>query len=63
MRHITLTGYYAGETVCGAPKNIEGDTYAHVGEWLDKPENLADLCPACREVWDDVSADEEVSSC
>jgi len=63
MRHITLTGYYAGETVCGASKNIEGDTYAHVGEWLDKPENLENICPACREAWDDVSDDEEVSPC
>ena len=54
MRHITLTGYYAGETVCGAPKDIEGDTYAHVGEWLDKPD-LSHVCPQCLEVWDSVT--------
>ena len=56
MRHITLTGYYAGETVCGAPKNIEGDTYAHVGEWLDKPENRVNLCPHCQEIYTNVIA-------
>ena len=59
MRHITLTGYYAGATVCDAAKGIEGDTYAHVGEWLDKPENLTDLCPECRLVWDGVCQDED----
>lgn len=57
MRHITLTGYHAGATVCGAAKGIEGDTYAHVGEWLDKPENLTGLCPECKVVWDDVCND------
>tara|TARA_R110001583_G_scaffold7411_12_gene36762 strand:+ start:1468 stop:1653 length:186 start_codon:yes stop_codon:yes gene_type:complete len=59
MRHITLTGYYAGRTVCGAPKDIEGDdTYAHVGDWLDNPD-LSHVCPDCLEVWDSVAEDEE----
>lgn len=54
MRHITLTGYHAGVTICGAAKDIEGDTYAHAGEWLDNPECLAELCPVCARVWGDV---------
>jgi len=59
MRHITLTGYYAGETVCGAPKNIEGHSYAHVGDWIDNPKCRAELCPKCAEIWDDVEDDED----
>ena len=59
MRHITLTGYYAGETVCGAPKGIEGDTYAHAGEWLDNPKCRVDLCTECAKIWDDIETESE----
>jgi len=52
MRHITLTGYYAGKTVCGAPRN-DNDTYAHIGAWLDNPEATMDLCPECAEIYND----------
>ena len=59
MIHITLTGYYAGNTVCGAPRNIEGDRYAHVGAWLDNP-NVADAaCPECLAVYNDVGGDDD----
>ena len=59
MRHITLTGYYAGETVCGAPKGIKDDTYAHAGEWLDNPKCRVDLCTECAKVWDDIEVESE----
>ena len=57
MKHITLTGYYAGSTVCGAAKDIEGDTYAHAGDWLDNPEIF--VCPKCREVWDSLEDEDD----
>lgn len=57
MRHITLTGYYAGTPICGAARNTDGDRYAHPGEWLDNPAALTDLCPICRKVWDDIGED------
>jgi Zn-finger nucleic acid-binding protein len=66
MFHITLIGHYAGATVCGASllltayvKDIEGDTYAHAGDWLDNPEIL--VCPKCREVWDSLESDRKQS--
>lgn len=59
MRHITLTGYYAGETVCGAPKGVEGDTYAHAGEWIDNPKCRVDLCKECAEIWDSLDDGED----
>jgi hypothetical protein len=50
MIHLTLTGFHAGQTYCGAPRN-EGDTYQHPAynntAWqaqLDNP----NLCLGCK---------------
>tara|TARA_R100000995_G_scaffold63313_1_gene32681 strand:- start:385 stop:564 length:180 start_codon:yes stop_codon:yes gene_type:complete len=59
LKHITLTGYYAGATVCGVAKGIEGHSYAHAGDWLDNPEIF--VCPKCREVWDSLEDEDETT--
>lgn len=51
MRHITITGPYAGQPICGDVRN-ETDSYAHAGRWLDNPEATADLCPRCSAAWE-----------
>lgn len=56
MRHITMTGIDAGQTLCGDPRNTE-DKYHHAGRWLDNPE-ITDVCPVCLSIWNDDATEE-----
>ena len=49
MRHLTHSGYYAGQTICGTPRNAE-DTYQHYGLTYSI-KNLDDLCPKCKQIY------------
>jgi len=44
--HLTLTGYYAGQPICGADTKTENDAHATYAP-LDKPEYRETRCPAC----------------
>lgn len=57
IRHITMTGPRAGQTYCGARREMrQGVVYHHAGSWLDNPEKRAELCPACAAVLADAEA-------
>lgn len=50
MYHLTLTGFHAGQTYCGAPRN-ESDTYAHPAynnAALKAQLDRQDMCPNCK---------------
>lgn len=63
MHHLTLTGFYAGETLCGTPRNNE-DTYTHaVYSPLHKQEFRAKCCKECLKVYlESYEEDEELPS-
>lgn len=64
MIHITLTGFYAGIPYCGCNKEDRrkaGDSfmhmpYTHFREFMER----ADICPKCKQVWDDSANEEEM---
>jgi hypothetical protein len=70
MTHLTLTGYYAGQTLCGARKEFDASTgqlkeqYLHAMyapiERLAANElpNWQPLCPACKKEWDDAALED-----
>ena len=50
MKHLTLTGYYAGQTLCGASRTLTDDYYHAIyapDVILDSPE----MCPICKGLW------------
>jgi hypothetical protein len=50
MRHLTLTGLYAGRTVCGQSKDGAQAVHAvWAPEWMLTD---ADTCAACRHAWE-----------
>jgi hypothetical protein len=57
MRHITLTGIYAGQTVCGCERN-DTDTFSHLGSWVDNPELQKEICPKCLEIYNSLDDEE-----
>lgn len=64
MRHISMTGFYAGRLVCGLPRDqiAAGDTSAHWPYTIpaDKLDQYrADTCPACLAEWDAAAPDDE----
>ena len=50
MRHITLTGIYAGQPVCGCERN-DTDIFSHLGDWVDNPKLQNEICPKCLEIY------------
>jgi len=54
IRHITLTGIYAGETICGFARNIEGHLYHHLGDWVDNSD--LNVCEHCKRILDESSS-------
>lgn len=58
MLHLTLTGYHAGQTLCGAERVLE-NAHAHA-MWapLGNPEYRQKVCPECLKVWEDVTESE-----
>ena len=62
MLHLTMTGYYAGQTYCGAAKGIEGiegHTYEHAAYSKEgEARQRAMMCPACRAIVDEIDADD-----
>ena len=57
MRHLTLSGYYAGKPICGIPKNTE-DIYQHYSLTYTI-EHLDDLCPKCKQIYVDMENEPE----
>lgn len=67
MTHLTLTGYYAGQTLCGAKKEFDEttgklkDQYLHAAyapiDKLKRGEckDFSELCPACLKEWEDAA--------
>jgi hypothetical protein len=49
MLHLTHSGFYAGKTICGTPRNDQ-DTYQHFSLTFKLPQN-ADLCPKCEKIY------------
>lgn len=50
MIHITLTGIYAGTPVCCVDRNeatLNGDSFAHIGGWIDNKDSHKNICPTC----------------
>lgn len=45
--HLTMTGIYAGQTICGALREGRDDGVHMIYAPLDKPEFRATVCPAC----------------
>lgn len=60
--HLTLTGYWAGQPLCGcnrAEEAARGATFQHaIYANLDNP----DLCQKCVEVWFSTDEDDEDAS-
>ena len=59
--HLTLTGYYAGRTLCGIDREdarAKGHTFSHAAYTSDERVDSPACCPRCREVWRDDSEDE-----
>ncbi|MCK5017521.1 MAG: hypothetical protein KAS32_10680 [Candidatus Peribacteraceae bacterium] len=56
--HLTHTGYYAGVTLCGVPRN-NTDRYTHA-IYADRlnPEKFT-ICKKCQAIWDICSVCEE----
>lgn len=60
MTHLTITGMYAGQTLCGA-RHVDNpqDQYLHAMyapiEKLERNEiaNFSPLCKECLKVWND----------
>jgi len=50
--HLTLTGYYAGRTLCGAAKSPNVAHYHAMYAPLTII-NADTTCPNCREIWND----------
>ncbi len=46
VRHLTLTGYYAGRPVCGAPAETKGAGSMHAAYW-NPGEHGRDFCAGC----------------
>ena len=56
--HLTLTGYHAGETLCGNPKNPEKQHY-HAAYAPDFVFTAETTCPVCVQLWNDAAKDDE----
>ena len=59
-QHITFTGYYAGTPVCRVHKpNAQkaGDTFGHLGDWVDNPHIQNSICPDCKAIYLDMRKD------
>jgi hypothetical protein len=54
MLHLTHSGFYAGKTICGAPKN-DTDVYQHYSLTYKLPES-ANLCPKCKAIFEEEEA-------
>lgn len=60
--HLTFTGVYAGEPICGAQRH-EGDQAVHmIYAPLDKPEFRATVCPNCLKAYIDSFEAEEIAA-
>jgi hypothetical protein len=67
MRHLTHTGYYAGLTLCGAPRSVGIADGVHAA--FTAPEVIAarkfpnglELCEACCLAWEELIGDESSS--
>jgi hypothetical protein len=49
-RHLTLTGPYAGQTLCGAPSG-QGDDNVHAAYCREETLSDPNTCAACRAIW------------
>jgi len=58
MRHLTHTGYYAGKTICGTPRN-ESDIYQHY-QYTHTIEHLTDLCTRCKQIYMDMDNNDPI---
>jgi len=56
--HLTLTGYYAGSTLCGNPKNPDKQHYhaAYAPKFVFTDEHT---CPICLQIWNAPDEDEQ----
>jgi hypothetical protein len=53
MQHLTMTGRWAGETYCGAPRAPDGNyCHANPAQLIDATQR-ASICPECLKIWDD----------
>jgi hypothetical protein len=52
VAHITHTGFHAGLTWCGTPRNTT-EGFAHLGLWVDNPQLRDKICPECRALLDE----------
>ena len=58
--HLTYTGYYAGQPLCGVNKPqayYNGDTFYHAMYWHDW--DNPDVCNQCKEIWFATDDDED----
>jgi hypothetical protein len=60
MRHLTLTGYQAGQTLCGAERNGK-EVHASYAP-LDNEEFRAATCPACLKEYAMSFEEDEIAS-
>jgi hypothetical protein len=63
--HLTLTGYYAGRVICGAPKT-DDNQYLHAAyapiERLEANSipGFSPLCEECKRLWDEAAAEDDL---
>lgn len=60
MKHLTLTGYYAGQPYCGCNREDNpDDTFCHLPYVGDDSPFWDDVCPKCKAIYFDDSSEEE----
>lgn len=61
MIHLTLTGYHAGEPLCGKQRTADHEYHHPNVRALRNPDYRARVCPDCLSIWesDDEGDDHE----
>lgn len=69
LKHLTHTGYYAGQTLCGAPRVSLEDGVHAVYTRPDvikarrfpggQGDGVIELCEKCCQVWEDIIGEED----
>lgn len=57
IKHITLTGVYAGMPFCDVDRSSSNDEFFHIGSWIDNKE--LNVCKDCLKVYSDALNEEE----
>jgi hypothetical protein len=59
LRHLTLTGFYAGAPICGSTEKTPDDAHACYAP-IEREAYRKLVCPACLRAWADAYEPDEI---